>query len=119
MTGLGPCLLLWRAGLRPLFLKPGRSFLSIASIALGVAVFLSITIANRGALESFHHAFEQITGKADLEITGEIPEEAFPLVQSCEGVAAASPWSKPWWYCPTFQENPCALLVSIRLLQAE
>jgi len=65
--------------------------LSIASIALGVAVFLSITIANRGALESFHHAFEQITGKADLEITGEIPEEAFPLVQSCEGVAAASP----------------------------
>jgi len=102
MKRTGPCLLIWRAGLRPLLLQPGRSLLSIASIALGVAVFLSITIANRGALESFHHAFEQITGKADLEITGEIPEEAFPLVQACEGIAAATPVVETMVILPDF-----------------
>jgi hypothetical protein len=40
--------------------------LSILSIALGVAVFLAITIANRGAVESFHRVFAMITGHADL-----------------------------------------------------
>lgn len=102
MRGRVFCLLTWRVGLRPLILNPGRSFLSIASIALGVAVFLSMTIANRSAVESFHKAFEQITGKADLEIRGDIPEEVFPRVQSCEGIAAVTPVIETMVILPDF-----------------
>ena len=81
----------WRSGLRPLILHPQSSLLSVVSIALGVAVFLSITIANRGAVESFHNAFAQITGKADLEIRGDLSEELLPKVQECKGIMAATP----------------------------
>jgi putative ABC transport system permease protein len=58
---------------------------------LGVAVFLSITIANRRATESFQNAFTQITGRADLEVRGDLPETLFPKVLGVEGVASATP----------------------------
>ena len=82
---------LWRGAIRPLIRNPRPSVLGILSVALGVAVFLSITIANRSAMESFRQAFVLVTGRADLEIRGSIPEAAFPSVQRCDGVAAASP----------------------------
>ena len=61
------------------------------SIALGVAVFLAITIANRGAVESFHRAFAMITGKADLEIRGHVPESVLPMAIKTAGVSGATP----------------------------
>ena len=91
MNSTGKWIICWRAGLRPLFRNPRASFLSVASIALGVAVFLAITIANRGAMESFHEAFAEITGRADLEIWGDLPEALFLKVSHCQGVAAATP----------------------------
>jgi len=81
----------WRGSLRPLILRPHAAMLGILSIALGVTVFLAITIANRSAVESFHHAFSIITGRADLEIRGRIPEAVLPEVQACSGVEAATP----------------------------
>jgi putative ABC transport system permease protein len=65
--------------------------LSVMSIALGVAVFLAITIANRGAVESFHRAFAMITGKADLEIRGHVPESVLPMAIKTAGVSGATP----------------------------
>ena len=102
MIGSGMWVVCWRAGLRPLIAHPRSSFLSVASIALGVAVFLSITIANRWAEESFRNAFAQITGKADLEIRGDLPETAFPTVQQCEGVAVATPLIETMVTLPDF-----------------
>ncbi len=81
----------WRGSIRPLLLQPRAAMLSILSIALGVAVFLAITIANRGAVESFHRAFAMITGKADLEIRGHVPESVLLEVMKTPGVAAATP----------------------------
>lgn len=81
----------WRGTIRPLLMQPRTSILSVLSVGLGVAVFLSITIANRGAVESFHRAFEMVTGRADLEIRGRIPEEVLQEVQKCHGVATATP----------------------------
>lgn len=81
----------WRGSIRPFLLHPRAAMLSILSIALGVAVFLAITIANRGAVESFHRAFAMITGKADLEIRGHVPEEVLPEVIKTTGVSAATP----------------------------
>ena len=74
-----------------MLLRPQAAMLSILSIALGVAVFLAITIANRGAVESFHRAFAMITGKADLEIRGRVPESVLPEVIKTTGVAEATP----------------------------
>jgi len=81
----------WRAALRPLLKQPRPAMLGVLSIALGVAVFLAITIANRGAFGSFHRAFEMVTGRADLEIRGKIPETVLPRVRGCEGVGGATP----------------------------
>ena len=81
----------WRGSIRPLLTHPRAAMLSILSIALGVAVFLAITIANRGAVESFHRAFAMITGHADLEIRGRIPESILPEVTNTPGVKAATP----------------------------
>ena len=81
----------WRGAIRPLIHHPRASLLSVISVGLGVAVFLSITIANRSAVESFHKAFAMVTGKADLEIRGRLPETLLPAVQGCEGVVTATP----------------------------
>jgi putative ABC transport system permease protein len=83
--------LCWRGSIRPLLSKPRSALLGIASVALGVTVFLAITIANRGAVASFHQAFAMITGHADLEIRGTIDETIFPKVAACKGVEAATP----------------------------
>lgn len=91
MKALSRGVLCWRVSIRPLLIRPRSALLGILSVALGVTVFLAITIANRGAVESFHRAFAMITGNADLEIRGAIDERVFPAVTSCEGVAAATP----------------------------
>ena len=83
--------LCWRGTVRPLLQHPRPALLGILSIALGVSVFLAITIANRSAVASFRRAFEMVTGRADLEIRGRIPETALPAVQRCRGVSAATP----------------------------
>jgi putative ABC transport system permease protein len=71
-------------------------------VALGVCVFLAITIANRGAVASFHQAFALVTGKADLEVRGRIPETLFPQVAACPGVAAATPLVEAMVTLPAF-----------------
>lgn len=88
---MSAALIVWRTTLRPLLRHPRSSLLSVLSIALGVAVFLAVSIANRSAAASFRNAFEQVTGLADLEIRGSVPEKVLPAVQALHGVAAATP----------------------------
>jgi len=83
--------LFWRQVIRPAWRRPGLSVLNAASIALGVAVFLAIQIANEGAVASFQSAVAQTTGRADLEIRGEIDERILPTVAATEGVRLAAP----------------------------
>lgn len=45
-----------------------RTFLTVAGIALGVAVFLAISIANDTALARFRQTVAQVSGKANLEL---------------------------------------------------
>ena len=80
MKYLGVMTFLWREALRPLLIRPGLAVPAVLSIALGVAVFLAIEIANRSSLESFQQAFAIVTGKADLEIRGIVPDELLPRV---------------------------------------
>jgi putative ABC transport system permease protein len=56
--------------LRRLAQEPIRASLSVAGIALGVAVVLAIQIANHSALAGFRAALDTMAGKTSLEITG-------------------------------------------------
>jgi len=102
MKYLGVMTFLWREALRPLLIRPGLAVPAVLSIALGVAVFLAIEIANRSSLESFQQAFAIVTGKADLEIRGIVPDELLPRVRECEGVAEASPLIESMATLPDF-----------------
>lgn len=83
--------LFWRQIIRSWAKRPLLPSLNILSIAVGVAVFLSIQIANRGALKSFRNAVGLVAGRAHLEIRGDLPESLFPLVNATPGVTAATP----------------------------
>lgn len=83
--------LFWRQIVRPWTAHPLLPILNICGIAMGVAVFLSIQMANRGALASFQNAVGLVAGRANLEIRGDLPEAIFPLVAKTQGVASATP----------------------------
>jgi len=83
--------LLFRQAVRPWLRHPLLPALNILSIAAGVAVFLAIQIANRGALASFQNAVGLVAGRAHLEIRGNLPDDLFPAVAAAEGVRSATP----------------------------
>lgn len=80
-----------RMMLRRLWRHPLLSALNILGITLGVAVFLSIQMANRGAVAGFRAAAEMVTGHVDLEIRGDLPDDLVPKVKSVSGVRAVTP----------------------------
>lgn len=64
--------------------------LNILSVALGIAVYLSIQIANDSANASFAAGVDLAAGRAHLEIRGEIDEALWPVVARQPGVQAAT-----------------------------
>ena len=62
--------LLWRASLRHLLRHPWQIGLSVLGIALGVAVAVSIHLANDSARRAFDLATEAVTGRATHQIVG-------------------------------------------------
>src|SRR3954470_195559 len=72
----------------------GRGLLSVAGIALGVALGFAVHLINGAALNEFSLAVRSVAGEADLEVTGGrtgFPEELYPKVARVSGVAMASP----------------------------
>ncbi len=68
--------------------------LSALSIALGVAVYVTVQIANYSANRSFSAAVDLVAGKARLEVrdaAGPLDETVFPRVASAPRVATATP----------------------------
>lgn len=77
--------------IRTISRHPVLLLLNISSIALGIAVFLAIQIANRSASQSFRAGIEMVAGRANLEVRGDIDETVFPVIQRLPGVRAAAP----------------------------
>lgn len=77
--------------LRTITRHPVLLVLNVGSIALGVAVFLAIQIANRSASQSFRAGIEMVAGRANLEVRGDIDESVFPAIRDLPGVQAAAP----------------------------
>jgi putative ABC transport system permease protein len=65
--------------------------LNILSVALGVCVFLAITIANHSANRSFRAGVELLAGKANLEVRGPLDETLFPALSNMPRISAATP----------------------------
>ncbi len=83
--------LFFRQVIRPGIRHPLLPSLNILGIALGVAVFLAVQMANRGALASFQNAVTLVAGKAHLEIRGDLPDTLCPTIASHPGILSATP----------------------------
>ncbi|MEN9841104.1 MAG: hypothetical protein RL376_904, partial [Verrucomicrobiota bacterium] len=78
-------LLLRRLSLRHARLAPGQTALLILILALGVAVFTAVRLANRAAVSSFTHFTDTLTGSSDWIIqapTGLLPESVLPELRA-------------------------------------
>jgi putative ABC transport system permease protein len=86
--------LLRKITLRHLRCHRGRTFLSIAGIALGVGVFVSVQMAIYTAIESFNASVDHVSGKSNLQVTSfgrGFSEEVYLSVKRVPGVKAATP----------------------------
>lgn len=83
-------LFLWQ-GVRDLTTHRLMALLNVLSIALGVAVYLAIQIANASANRSFAAAVDVVAGKAHLEVRGEVDEMLWPKISAEAGIRASTP----------------------------
>jgi hypothetical protein len=75
--------------LRYLAQHPLLGILNVATVALGVALYLAIQIANHSANRAFEASVDIVAGKAQLQASapaGNLPEELFPN--------RATPWDR-------------------------
>ncbi len=80
--------------LRYLAQHPLLATLNVATVALGVALYLAIQIANHSANRAFAASIDVVAGKAQLEVrapAGTLRDETFPTVAREKGVSAATP----------------------------
>jgi putative ABC transport system permease protein len=92
---------------------PGRTFLSILGIALGTAVFLSISLAAASALKSFRDGVTAVAGKAEWRVQSPgapLPEELFLAVRRHAEVKALAPVVESVLEVDNHQRQPLLLL---------
>lgn len=85
---------LFRISLSHLAQYPGRTLLGVLGIALGTAVYLSISLAASSALQSFQVGVRAVSGQAQWRIqTPGVPldESLLVKVRRLASVAAAAP----------------------------
>src|SRR5512145_709635 len=78
----------------PLWQSKGRFVLSLAAIALGVALGFAVQLVNQSAISEFSQAVQTLSGTADLEILGPragFDEREYASVARLPEVAVASP----------------------------
>src|SRR5947208_1655179 len=90
MTPHFPRLFWWHV-VRDVRRHPLLAFLNLASVALGIALYLAIQIANHSANRSFAAGVDVAAGKSHLEIRGDIDDELLPLVNANSDVRACTP----------------------------
>ncbi len=91
--------------LRYLARHPLLATLNVLTVALGVALYLAIQIANQSANGAFAASVEVVAGKAQLEITapaGNLPDALLPKIARTPGVAAATPLVRGFVSLPQF-----------------
>ncbi len=91
--------------LRYLQRHPLLATLNVATVALGVALFLAIQIANQSANRAFEASVDVVAGKAQLEVNapaGNLPDNLLPKIAHQPGIAAATPIVRGFVTLPQF-----------------
>ncbi|HEX3817765.1 MAG TPA: FtsX-like permease family protein [Chthoniobacterales bacterium] len=91
--------------LRYLVQHPLLAALNIATVALGVALYLAIQVANQSANHAFAASVDLVAGKAQLEVrapAGNLPNNLFPKIARQPGIAAATPIVRGFVTLPRF-----------------
>ncbi|MHB1005349.1 MAG: FtsX-like permease family protein [Chloroflexota bacterium] len=86
--------ILWLSSLRYLLRHPWQVGLSVLGIALGVAVVVSIDLANDSASRAFSLATQTVAGKATHQVVGGptgLPEDVYRRLVVDSGVRPAAP----------------------------
>lgn len=87
MSAQFPRIFLWHV-VRHLQRHRLLAVLNVLSVALGVAVYLAIQIANHSAHRSFAAGIDLVAGKAHLEVRGDVDETLWPVLARQPGVKA-------------------------------
>ena len=84
---------LYRLIVRPLATDPLRALLTVAAVALGVAVIVAVDLASEASMGSFRSSLESLQGSASYEITqvGGIPESTYGELARLEEPLEFSP----------------------------
>jgi putative ABC transport system permease protein len=105
--------LLWRSSLRYLFRHPWQFGLAVVGVALGVAVVVSIGLANASASRAFTLSTEAVTGRATHQVIGGpsgIPDDAFRRLALEAGIERAAPVVEDWVSLPASPRSPARTL---------
>ncbi len=89
MTRHFPLLFWWQA-VRDLRRHPLLAILNVLSVALGIAVYLAIQIANGSANRAFAASVDLVAGRAHLEVRGNVDETLWPKLAAHPEVSAAT-----------------------------
>jgi putative ABC transport system permease protein len=104
---------LWRTGWKYLVRHTWQSILMVIGITLGVAVVVSIDIANANASRAFTLSTEGIAGRATHEIVGGpqgVPEEVYRRLRQQLGLQSAAPVIQEYVTSPDLGNRPFQLL---------
>jgi len=105
--------MLYRSSLRYLGRHPWQTGLSILGIALGVAVVVSIDLANASARRAFLLSAESVTGRATHQVVGGpagVDEQTYVRLRMGAGVRPAAPVVEGYVATPDFPGRTFHLL---------
>jgi putative ABC transport system permease protein len=108
-----PSPLLWRSSLRYLARHPWQFGLAVLGVALGVAVVVSIGLANTSAERAFTLSTEAVTGKATHQVVGGpggLPDDAFRRLVVDAGIERAAPVVEDYITIPRQPGQPARTL---------
>lgn len=96
----------------------GAFFLSMIGIALGIAVFVAIQVANYSVLSSFGATLDAVTGKANLQIVGGhngLPDELLARIRAKDDprIQASAPLLTQTRYSPTLKSSLLILGIDV------
>lgn len=101
--------LLRRSSLRYLLRHPWQFGLAVLGVALGVAVVVSIDLANGSARRAFTLSTEAVTGRATHQVVGGpggLPDAVFRRLVIDAGIDRAAPVVEDWVTVPAGPRNP-------------
>jgi putative ABC transport system permease protein len=99
--------------LRYVLQHPLLAALNVTSVALGVAVYFAVQIANHSANKSFAATMDLVAGKAHLQITSpgsNLADKWLPIAAAQPGVSAATPVVRGLLSLPDFPGDYLDLL---------